>query len=277
MDENAAQAEEEKKLAQKRAEENMPKRMPITEPTKPSPSGTSTPVSASLAATLPGSSSSPAPSELEEDSDDPSTPIPENTTCKRRTCGKSSKDFSTTEAAREDDCTFHPGVPIFHEGSKGWTCCKRRVLEFDEFMKIGGCKTRKGHCFIGKRSRKAADGSGAQQEELLQEVRNDFYQTSGSLVVSFYLKKIDKERAAVTFKPDGSGIELDLPTADGKRFKADFETWREIDPVKSQHKILGSKLEMNVVKKEGGLGWPVLRKTDKDYGERIQVGRAGVA
>lgn len=23
--------------------------------------------------------------------------------------------------------------PIFHEGSKGYTCCKRRVLEFDEY------------------------------------------------------------------------------------------------------------------------------------------------
>jgi len=24
--------------------------------------------------------------------------------------------------------------PIFHEGSKGYTCCKRRVLEFDEYL-----------------------------------------------------------------------------------------------------------------------------------------------
>jgi hypothetical protein len=45
---------------------------------------------------------------------------------------------------------YHPGVPLFHEGSKGWTCCKRRVLEFDEFMKIEGCKTKKRHLFVGK-------------------------------------------------------------------------------------------------------------------------------
>jgi hypothetical protein len=29
-------------------------------------------------------------------------------------------------------------------------CCKRRVLEFDEFMKIEGCKTKRRHLFIGK-------------------------------------------------------------------------------------------------------------------------------
>jgi len=44
----------------------------------------------------------------------------------------------------------HPGVALFPEGSKGWTCCKRRVLEFDEFMKIEGCKTKKRHLFVGK-------------------------------------------------------------------------------------------------------------------------------
>ena len=24
-------------------------------------------------------------------------------------------------------------APIFHEGSKGYSCCKRRVLEFEEY------------------------------------------------------------------------------------------------------------------------------------------------
>lgn len=45
---------------------------------------------------------------------------------------------------------YHPGRALFHEGSKGWTCCKRRVLEFDEFMKIEGCKKKKRHLFVGK-------------------------------------------------------------------------------------------------------------------------------
>ena len=45
---------------------------------------------------------------------------------------------------------YHPGQPIFHEGSKGWSCCKKRVLEFDEFLKIQGCSEKKKHLFVGK-------------------------------------------------------------------------------------------------------------------------------
>ena len=40
-------------------------------------------------------------------------------------------------------CTFHPGGPVFHEGLKGWSCCKKRVVDFEEFMAIEGCATGK--------------------------------------------------------------------------------------------------------------------------------------
>lgn len=139
-----------------------------------------------------------------------------------------------------------------------------------------GCKTRTGHCFIGKRSQKAKEEN-KNTEELLSEVRNDFYQTPNTIIVSFYLKKIDKTRAKVDFRSDGSGVDLDLPTSDGKRFTKAIDTWQEIDSEKSQSKIMGTKLEMTFTKKEGGLGWPVLRKDDQDHGKRIQVGRAGTA
>jgi CHORD len=61
-----------------------------------------------------------------------------------------------------------PPQPIFHEGSKvrflffshekivdgerltqGYLCCKRRVLEFEEFLKIAGC-TEGRHLFVPK-------------------------------------------------------------------------------------------------------------------------------
>lgn len=42
---------------------------------------------------------------------------------------------------------FHPGVAIFHEGSKGYSCCSRKVLEFDQFLKLPGCKKGK-HRFL---------------------------------------------------------------------------------------------------------------------------------
>jgi hypothetical protein len=83
----------------------------------------------------------------EEESDDESIPVPPNAACRRRACNAK---YNPGTPRDEEECVHHPGQPIFHEGSKGWSCCKRRVLEFDEFMKIGGCTTKKRHLFVGK-------------------------------------------------------------------------------------------------------------------------------
>lgn len=99
-----------------------------------------------------------APAKVEEakpeviEEDDESVPVPAGTTCKRRGCGRVWKDQATSRGNGEEaKCTFHPGAPIFHEGSKGWSCCPRKVLDFDEFLKIEGCKEGK-HLFVGSSS-----------------------------------------------------------------------------------------------------------------------------
>ncbi|KAL6242994.1 hypothetical protein RBB50_010094 [Rhinocladiella similis] len=239
------------------------------------------PIATSLAAAQqPTPSTTPKPEPPEDESDDPDAQIPPNATCKRRGCGKSRDDVKVPRD--EEECIYHPGVPVFHEGSKGWTCCKRRVLEFDEFMKIEGCKTKKRHCYVGKpKPNKAqitggdgAAGDNDNDEELLPTVRNDFYQTVGSVIVSFYLKKIDKERAKVEFKDGGSEVDLDLPTSDGKRYRSVVPLFAEIVPDKSTFKIMGTKLELELCKKDG-TSWSTLRSDEQASGTRIQIGRAG--
>lgn len=244
----------------------------------PIPVPVTRPIATSLAAAQqPTPSTTPKPEPPEDESDDPDAQIPPNATCKRRGCGRSRDDKVPRD---EEECTYHPGVPIFHEGSKGWTCCKRRVLEFDEFMKIEGCKTKKRHCYVGKPKPKkeTADGGGdgvtGDGEELLPTVRNDFYQTVGSVIVSFYLKKIDKERAKVEFKENGTEVDLDLPTSDGKRYKSVVPLFAEIVPDKSAFKIMGTKLELELCKKDG-TSWSTLRSDEQASGTRIQIGRAG--
>uniref|UniRef100_A0A673K3F4 Cysteine and histidine-rich domain-containing protein 1-like n=1 Tax=Sinocyclocheilus rhinocerous TaxID=307959 RepID=A0A673K3F4_9TELE len=39
----------------------------------------------------------------------------------------------------DDACTYHPGVPVFHDALKGWSCCKRRTTDFSDFLSIAGC------------------------------------------------------------------------------------------------------------------------------------------
>ncbi|KAJ5152108.1 hypothetical protein N7492_010403 [Penicillium capsulatum] len=203
------------------------------------------------------------PAQEEPDSDDPSLEIPVNATCRRKACGAT---YTGSSAREEEKCTHHPGAPVFHEGSKGWSCCKRRVLEFDQFLKIPGCTEKRRHLFIGK-----AKPPG---EEKVESVRNDFYQTPSSVNVSLYLKKIDKERARVDLT--ANAITFDLPTADNKRFQDTYKLFAPIDPEKSTFRVLGTKLELTLQKADS-TGWPVLRSDDKWSGERIQVGNAGRA
>ncbi|KAL8831367.1 MAG: hypothetical protein Q9170_005330 [Blastenia crenularia] len=100
----------------------------------------------------------------EPESDDPSLAIPANKGCRRRGCNAASSVHTNSSSRDDEECIFHPGQPLFHEGSKGWTCCKRRVLEFDEFMKIEGCKQKKRHMFVGSKKKD-------QEEEALVTAR----------------------------------------------------------------------------------------------------------
>ena len=106
--------------------------------------------------------------------------------------------------------------------------------------------------------------------------RHDFYQTPKSVIASFFLKKINKETAKVEFA--ASELSLDLPTTDAplKRYKAKVPLFGLIDPAASLAKILGTKLEVTLVKADGN-SWPVLRSDEQRTGEIIQVGKAGRA
>jgi hypothetical protein len=95
------------------------------------------------------------------------------------------------------------------------------------------------------------------------------------VIASFFLKKINKETAKVEF--GSQTLDLDLPTTDTpipKRYKTEVPLFGPIDADKSSFKILGTKLEVTLVKADG-ISWPVLRSDDRLTGEILQVGRAG--
>lgn len=86
-----------------------------------------------------------APAAIPEESlfDPENAVIAAGTRCKRKGC-----DYSfVNDTCRSAVCDFHPGGPVFHDSSKGWSCCNRKVLEFDEFLKIPGC-TQSVHRFL---------------------------------------------------------------------------------------------------------------------------------
>jgi hypothetical protein len=49
-------------------------------------------------------------------------------------------EFKVSENNAEA-CVYHQGQPIFHDAAKFWSCCPgRKCYDFDEFMKVVGCK-----------------------------------------------------------------------------------------------------------------------------------------
>ncbi|KAK3272895.1 hypothetical protein CYMTET_18836 [Cymbomonas tetramitiformis] len=36
-------------------------------------------------------------------------------------------------------CQYHPGLPVFHDGVKEWSCCKQQSWDFSLFLGIPGC------------------------------------------------------------------------------------------------------------------------------------------
>lgn len=79
---------------------------------------------------------------------DPAPNITSGTLCRRKGCGY--KYASSSDAALVQKCMFHTGAPVFHDAGKGWSCCKKRVYDFDEFMKMKGC-TESVHRFIDQK------------------------------------------------------------------------------------------------------------------------------
>lgn len=57
--------------------------------------------------------------------------------CYNRGCTKSYAE----EDNHADACQYHPGVPVFHDALKGWSCCAKRTADFSEFLDIKGCET----------------------------------------------------------------------------------------------------------------------------------------
>lgn len=56
-------------------------------------------------------------------------------TCQRIACDAK----YTPDKNPEGCCIHHPSMPVFHDGTKEWPCCKQRSHDFGIFMSIPGC------------------------------------------------------------------------------------------------------------------------------------------
>ncbi|KAJ1731633.1 hypothetical protein LPJ61_002435 [Coemansia biformis] len=190
-----------------------------------------------------------APEEDPVDEDPAGVAVPEDAKCKRNGCGAAYESDATSR--RPEQCQFHPGKAVFHEGTKGWTCCKPRAMDFDEFMRIAGC-ARGRHLFVG--TRRAAQ---AQVQAPPAQCRRDFYQVGGDVVVSVYAKDID--RAASSVALDADAIRVHLVHGGGSVYDDTIRLFGEIAPGASSFEYLSTKVEIRLAK-AAPAPWPVLER-----------------
>jgi len=153
--------------------------------------------------------------------------------CNHRGCSKTYLD----ESSRKEACVYHPGVPIFHETLKMWSCCKAKAMEFDKFLEIEGCKTGF-HKFVDK-----IDAS--------QHVhcRHEFYQSGASVTVSIYAKKVKKEESTIDIQPNK--LIVNLKFEDGKSFNKTYNLFGQVDPQTSKIEYLSTRVELKLTKANG--------------------------
>ncbi|KAJ2662161.1 hypothetical protein IW148_003050 [Coemansia sp. RSA 1199] len=181
------------------------------------------------------------------DEDPVGTVVAAGAKCKRNDCNAV---FESEERSHgPEQCQFHPGKVLFHEGNKGWTCCKPRATDFDEFMKIKGC-VRGRHLFVGTQ---LAD------EIKAEKCRRDFYQMANNVIVSIYAKKIKHDDSSLEFGADS--VRVHLVYGDGKVYDDTIQLYAEIDPTASSYEFLSTKAEVKLVKK-AQVQWPTLEKDD---------------
>jgi len=168
----------------------------------------------------------PAPSKEEN-----SSAIKEGESCKNNGCKK-------TYPGDEQDCLFHPGFPVFHEGMKYWSCCQRKTTEFQHFLEQEGCTT--GTCkWIA--DKKSTDIT----------CRYDWHQTASHITVAIYAKKYDPAVSWVEVSPVRLCSHLHFPAENGN-FDLDLELKGVVEVEACTANMLGTKLEIKLKKAEVG-------------------------
>ncbi|KAJ1953876.1 hypothetical protein GGI12_005917, partial [Dipsacomyces acuminosporus] len=178
------------------------------------------------------------------DEDPEGAVVPAGAKCKRNGCAA---QFQNEEASHQpNQCQFHPGNAVFHEGTKGWSCCKKRATDFEEFLCIKGCTSGR-HLFVGTRVE--------EKKTKAEKCRHDFYQIADNVIMSIYAKKINRQESKIEFT--SQSIAVHLVYGDSKVYDDEISLFAEIDPAASSSEFLSTKAEIKLVKKSPG-EWPVL-------------------
>ncbi|XP_076130504.1 cysteine and histidine-rich domain-containing protein 1 [Alosa pseudoharengus] len=172
----------------------------------------------------------------EEKKDDDGDEIKVGTTCKNGGC---TKVYNEPES-NEEVCMYHAGFPIFHEGMKYWSCCKRKTSDFNTFLSQEGC-TKGDHLW------KKKDG-----DKKVVPCRFDWHQTGGQVIISVYAKNSIPELSYV--EGNSTTVNIHVIFEGDKEFEQKISLWGVIDVSKSSVNMMAAKIEI-AMKKAEPMSW----------------------
>jgi len=159
--------------------------------------------------------------------------VPYGTPCKNSAC----KGTYYGEGANEETCTYHNGLPVFHEGMKYWSCCQRKTSDFNAFLEQEGCNSGK-HCWIKE---EVKDSS--------VSCRFDWHQTGSLVVISVFAKASFPDKSFVNLNPVKCRIHI-VFGEDRCIFDTELVLGGIVDVAASSVEYLGSKVEIKLKKAE---------------------------
>jgi len=163
--------------------------------------------------------------------------ISKGTSCKNNSCTATYED----ESSKKESCCYHPGVPVFHEGMKYWSCCEMKTTDFNTFLSQSGCASGK-HLWKKKEE---------ESTEKKVACRFDWHQTSSLVTLSIFAKLSQPHKTVV--EANKVALKVNVVFDGGKsHFDKSYVLHGIIDPAKSSVKMLGTKVEINMKKAEPG-------------------------
>ncbi|NXJ79281.1 CHRD1 protein, partial [Trogon melanurus] len=155
------------------------------------------------------------------------------TSCKNAAC----KAIYQGPDSNTEVCTFHPGVPVFHEGMKYWSCCGVKTMDFSVFLAQPGCSSGQ-HCWMQKEDKKVV------------LCRQDWHQTSSQVVVTVYARNPLPTLSSV--KANRTMLEAHVVFEGSKIFQAELDLWGVIEIERSFVSMAPAKVEIVLCKASPG-------------------------
>ncbi|XP_078140389.1 cysteine and histidine-rich domain-containing protein 1a [Centroberyx gerrardi] len=145
----------------------------------------------------------------------------------------------------DDACTFHPGVPVFHDAlkvghMKYWSCCRKKTADFNSFLSQQGCTTGR-HLW-------------RKHNQVRQEApcRFDWHQTGSQVIISIYAKNSLPELSYV--EANSTTVKVCVVFEGDKEFEQKISLWGAMEVNSSVVNLMAAKMEVSL-RKVGPVTW----------------------